>query len=185
VISILETEYGSVENAFEMVHKGEITKGLYEKKRLAEILRDPDRIEAARKIYNNAVKKGMRIITRASKLYPEFLREISSSPAVLYCYGKLPYEIEIEKGENMPLLALVGARNCSAYGYGTALKFSRILSALGLGIVSGMARGIDSAAHRGAIDSESYTVEVLGSGADVIYPMENKHLYDRIKQTDQ
>lgn len=101
---------------------------------------------------------------------------------VIYCYGKLPKEIETEREEKMPVLSVVGARNCTAYGYGTALCISRALSGFGVSIVSGMARGIDTAAHRGALQSDAYTVAVLGSGADVIYPSENKHLYNEIKE---
>lgn len=182
ITELLKTEFGNLEDAFDAVSCGALTQRICENTRFAERLRDVSRIDEAKSIYNNAVKAGMRIIHVESELYPEYLKEISNAPAVLYCYGKLPAEIESEQSEKLPLLALVGARNCSAYGYGTALKFSRVLSALGVGIVSGMARGIDSAAHKGAIDSDSYTVAVLGCGADVVYPSENRHLYGEIKK---
>jgi len=181
IVDFLESEYGSIETAFEMVGKGELTCEISKKTRLAERLRDLSRIEEAQKIYNKAMCSGMRIISKKDDIFPAYLKEISCAPVVLYCYGKLPAEVDCERSEKMPLLALVGARNCSAYGYGIAVKFARILSAFGVGIVSGMARGIDSAAHKGALQSDSYTAAVLGSGADVVYPAENKHLYDEIK----
>lgn len=183
IVDFLESEYGSIETAFEMAEKCELTYGISKRKGITERFCDLNRIEEAEKIYNNAMNLGMRIINKNDDIFPEYLKEISCAPVVLYCYGRLPAEIEFEKHEKMPLIALVGARNCSAYGYGTAIKFARILSAFGVGIISGMARGIDSAAHRGAIESDSYTVAVLGSGADVVYPAENKHLYDEIKKT--
>lgn len=182
IIEFLESEYGDIEIAYDMIKHGELTKNICDNKNTAERLCDVKKFEETEKIYNNAKVKGMRIIHRKSMIYPKYLKEIKGAPAVLYCYGKLPEEIESDRKETLDLLAIVGARNCSAYGYGTALKFSRILSALGVGIVSGMARGIDSAAHKGAIESEAYTVAVLGCGADVIYPAENKHLYSEIKE---
>lgn len=183
IIDFLETEYGDVQTAFDMTMRGEFTAAVSEKTKLKERLCDLSRIEEAKRIYNNAMDSGMRIINKKMSIYPGYLNEISCSPAVIYCYGKLPKEIEEERNEKLPMLAVVGARNCSSYGYGTALKISRVLAGLGVCIVSGMARGIDSAAHRGALESDAYTVAVLGSGADIIYPSENRHLYDEIKNT--
>ncbi|MBE7065045.1 MAG: DNA-protecting protein DprA [Ruminococcaceae bacterium] len=181
IVGLLETEYGSIETAYEMARYGELTESVSVNKKLKERLLDKGRIDEAEKIHNKAIKSGMRIIKKCDNSFPEYLKEISCAPVVLYCYGKLPSEISTDESVKMPLLAVVGARNCSAYGYGVSLKFSRILSAFGIGIVSGMARGVDSAAHKGALSSDGYTVAVLGCGADVVYPSENRHLYNEIK----
>lgn len=183
MIEFLESEYGDIEIAYDMIKHGELTDNISKNKKTAEKLCDINKFEETENIYHTAINKGMRIVHQRSSIYPKYLKEIKGAPAVLYCYGKLPAEAEEERNECIELLSIVGARNCSAYGYGTALKFSKILSALGIGIVSGMARGIDSAAHKGALESEAYTVAVLGSGADIIYPAENRHLYNEIKKT--
>jgi len=107
--------------------------------------------------------------------YPALLAEIPDPPAVLWLRGRADALVR-------PLVAIVGARAASAYGTETAARLAAELASRGVGVVSGLARGIDGAAHRGALDGEGATVAVLGSGADVIYPAEHVGLAREIEQ---
>lgn len=112
---------------------------------------------------------GCAIVTLADAAYPKLLLEIGDPPALLYCRGR----IELL---NRPALAVVGSRNASAQGASNAEQFARNFSAAGLAIVSGLAQGIDAAAHRGGLAAEGSTVAVLGTGVDVAYPPVNAAL---------
>ncbi len=119
-----------------------------------------------------AYKYKITIMTVDDPSYPELLRTIHDRPAVLYVKGTLiPDEA---------CIAVVGSRRASTYGKFTTEKFCRELALSGLNVVSGMARGIDSAAHRGALSAGGRTIAVLGSGLDVVYPAENAGLCERI-----
>ena len=118
----------------------------------------------------------MREILAMEEDFPERLREIPDSPKCIYLIGNLP-----EKKE--PTVGIIGARNGTEYGKKVALSLARELVAYGIGIVSGMAYGIDSAAHRGALEGGGKTYAVLGSGADVCYPAVNQKLYEEIAKT--
>lgn len=104
--------------------------------------------------------------------YPQSLRNISNPPYLLYYQGDLDIT-------DQPCLAIVGSRVATTYGKTTAQKLAKELAAVGMVIVSGMARGIDSEAHRGALEYGK-TIAVLGSGLDVIYPPENRGLFQDI-----
>lgn len=106
---------------------------------------------------------GNAIVTLADAAYPKLLLEISDPPAVLYCRGRTDLL-------NRPALALVGSRNATAQGNSNAEQFARSFSAAGLTIVSGLAQGIDAAAHRGGLAGEGSTIAVLGTGVDIAYP---------------
>lgn len=106
--------------------------------------------------------------------YPYLLREIADPPVTLYVKG------EWQACFDAPCIAVVGSRRCSTYGENAALMLARDLAEKGVCIVSGLARGIDSAAHRGAIEAGGKTVAVLGTGIDNIYPKENAKLVERI-----
>jgi DNA processing protein len=119
-------------------------------------------------------KSGITVITYLDDFYPAKLAEIYDSPALLYVQGNLlPDEIN---------MAVVGSRAASTYGKYTTERISRELALRGITVVSGMARGIDSAAHRGALSAHGRTIAVMGSGLDVIYPPENKKLFQTISQ---
>jgi DNA processing protein len=105
--------------------------------------------------------------------YPLALRGMARSPIVLYVAGRAEVL-------NDPQLSIVGSRNPTAAGRDTAFSFAESLAACGLGIASGLAEGIDSAAHRGALAAQGVTVAVLGSGLDVIYPRTNLGLSEQI-----
>ena len=112
---------------------------------------------------------GNTIVTLADAAYPRLLLEISDPPAVLYCRGRTDLL-------NRPALALVGSRNATAQGNSNAEQFARNFSAAGLTIVSGLAQGIDAAAHRGGLAGEGSTIAVLGTGVDIAYPQANASL---------
>jgi DNA processing protein len=119
-------------------------------------------------------KNDIKIITYQDELYPAKLMNIYDRPPFLYVRGNLNKD-DIN-------IAVVGSRLASTYGKYTTEKISRELALKGLTIVSGMARGIDSVAHRGALTARGRTIAVLGSGLDVIYPPENKKLFTDIIQ---
>lgn len=129
----------------------------------------------AQKEIEEAQKKNIRIITLFDADYPKLLKEIPDPPIVLYVKGAF-----IEADENA--IGIVGSRGASYYGLSCAKKFSEALARFGLTIVSGMARGIDTASHRAALDASGRTVAVLGSGLNNIYPPENSGLFEEIAQ---
>ena len=140
---------------------------------VVEILESVSERERLQRLYEVALKKEIKVISRVSKEYPSRLKNISDAPLVLYCYGHLPKE-------NVPSLAVIGARSCSVYGEEIATRFSEELSESGIQIISGMARGIDAAAQRSAIKQRGRAYAVLGSGVDVCYPKENIKLYNAL-----
>ncbi len=118
---------------------------------------------------------GHALVTLADTAYPRLLLEIADPPPVLYCQGR----IELL---NRPALAVVGSRNASAQGASNAEQFARAFSAAGLTIVSGLAQGIDAAAHRGGLAAEGSTIAVLGTGVDNPYPPANGALAAQIAE---
>ncbi len=107
-------------------------------------------------------------------VYPALLRETYDPPVVLYVKGAWDECLE------RPCVAVVGSRRCSTYGQNAALMMSRELAQRGVTIVSGLARGIDAAAHRGALEAGGRTVAVMGTGLDQIYPRDHKRLASEI-----
>ena len=106
--------------------------------------------------------------------YPELLKKIPDAPAGLYYVGKLK--------DHSKNIAIVGSRSNTIYGLKIARKLAMELSIRGFSIVSGMARGIDAAAHEGAIAANGHTIAVLGNGLDIIYPQEHSDLYRKITE---
>ena len=118
-------------------------------------------------------KSGARVVTRDDTEYPKNLREIYDPPLVLYVKGAL------RENERMAI-AIVGSRRTTLYGQEMSRKLAYQLARLGVTVVSGLARGIDTAAHKGALQAKGRTVAVIGCGIDVVYPPENKKLADEI-----
>ena len=116
-----------------------------------------------------------QVITVEDEQYPALLRNIYDPPFALFVRGKLPNLDKIH-------LAMVGSRKASPYGLAAAESFACELARAGLVIVSGMARGIDSSAHQGALKGRGATVAVLGCGPDVVYPRENSLLMKQIME---
>ena len=123
-----------------------------------------------------ASEQGIQLVTFGCPEYPERLKEIYDPPPVLWVRGDAGLLAK-------PSIAIVGTRHPSPYGTGMAEMLARDLAARGMLIVSGMARGIDSAAHKGALAARRPTLAIWGTGADVIYPKENKKLAEDILAT--
>jgi DNA processing protein len=118
---------------------------------------------------------GCRIVTQNDEEYPELLRQIYDPPIVLYVKGQM-----LPKDKNA--VAMVGSRMTTHYGVEIARKLAYQLAYLGVTVVSGGARGIDSAAHQGALSGKGRTIAVLGTGINIVFPSENAQLYERIAE---
>jgi DNA processing protein len=116
------------------------------------------------------------VLTLADRRYPQLLRETYDPPIVLYSSGNAVRALE------QPVLAIVGSRHCSTYGRNVAEMLARELAMRGVTIASGLARGIDSAAHQGALDGKGLSIAVMGTGLDEVYPKENKRLAERLRE---
>lgn len=126
------------------------------------------------RILSDCAAKGIRLLTLHEDAYPASLRAIADPPLVLYMLGNLP------ETEERPVIGIVGARSASAYGLSVAERMGYALHAGGCTVVSGMAKGIDGAAMRGALKAGNRVIAVLGCGVDRIYPRENKDLYNEL-----
>ncbi len=138
----------------------------------ARILADADSL-AVEAALEWAAAEGNAVLTLADGEYPQSLLETPDPPALLYLRGRR--ELLARPG-----LAVVGSRNATPQGMSNAERFARAFSAAGLTIVSGLALGIDAAAHRGGLDAAGSTIAVLGTGADILYPQRNRALGERI-----
>ena len=127
----------------------------------------------AEKEIKNAEKEGIEVLTINSQKYPKRLRDIKDPPLVLYMKGDI-----IEDDENA--ISIVGSRKCSSYGRVIAEVFSNEIASAGITVISGLAEGIDTLSHRGALAASGRTIAVLGSGIDYIYPSSNKSLAEKI-----
>ncbi len=132
----------------------------------------PDEVEEELTL---VLKNGYKIVTFSDPDYPALLRHIHDPPPVLYVHGNLrPNSLNI---------AIVGSRNATSYGRTVTERLSGDLVALGFTVVSGMARGIDSSAHMGALAAKGETIAVLGCGLGTVYPAENKSLFYKIAKS--
>lgn len=120
--------------------------------------------------YKHLQEKEIHFVCRSEAEYPKKLSEIVGAPYALYWIGKMPVADAFS-------VAIVGARRCTSYGEKMTLEFAETLAGVGVQIISGMARGIDGAAHRGALNVGGDTYAVLGCGVDRCYPGEHKGLY--------
>lgn len=130
--------------------------------------------ERADSIVKYCERNGIGIITLSDKDYPALLREIKDAPAVLYYLGKKPTV------DDRYSIAFVGSRMCNEKYARLSYRLGRRFAAAGAAVVSGMAVGIDGMAQRGAVDAHGYTIAVLGTGVDVVYPESNRGLYNAI-----
>jgi len=130
--------------------------------------------EAARELGRVREIPGADVLILDDGTYPALLREIADPPVTLYVRGRWAECLEA------PCVAVVGSRRASTYGQNVALMLARDLAARGVTIVSGLARGIDAAAHRGALEGAGRTVAVLGTGIDGVYPRDHRKLADEI-----
>jgi DNA processing protein len=141
----------------------------------ARIIADLERARReAEQVVGKCGRLGIARVTPEDAMYPILLRDLDDSPAVLYVRGTL-------EPRDLNAVAIVGSRGCSMYGREQATRLAGQLAGNGFTLVSGGARGIDSAAHEGALRTETgRTIAVLGCGVDVVYPPENEGLFERI-----
>jgi DNA processing protein len=136
---------------------------------------NPALLDEARQVLQDCHTLQVDVLDQKHRNYPQRLREIYDSPTVLYQKGVLLPQDELAIG-------IVGSRRCTAYGRRQAERMAASLSRAGFTIVSGLARGIDGAAHRGALKSGGRTLAILASGVKTIYPPEHKDLAEEISQ---
>ncbi len=164
-------EYGIAADFFDAAAKGQILAGTALKELTAAAMAACSG-ERVAELLAEMASKNIHAITRLDEDYPARLAAIPWPPPVLFVKGKLPALDDA--------VGIVGTRGCTRRGFEHVRK---IAAELNLPVVSGMARGIDTAAHLGALDAGAATVAVLGCGADIIYPPENDALYHRIAET--
>ncbi len=141
---------------------------------IADDLLSPKSAERAEQEWAKAEELGVKIVDILDPVYPPLLREIFDPPIVLYLRGK--------KWEpDLPQVAIVGTRRPTGYGINCAERLAEDLAARGLAVTSGLARGLDAAAHRGALRA-GVTYAVFGSGLDFVYPKENRKLADLVEE---
>lgn len=132
-----------------------------------------DLVAALSKQRELAERVGARLLLLGDDEYPEPLKAVPAPPPFLFARGEL-------RREDALALAIVGSRHATAYGLAAAERLAANLAVRGVTIVSGFARGIDTAAHRGALAAGGRTIAVLGCGVDVTYPPENRKLVERV-----
>lgn len=169
--SLLE-KFGSPTACFNASEKALESAGF--KRETIGALRGDEPHERAARELEELGRMGASVLALADPSYPALLRETYDPPIVLYCLG------DAARAFAQPCVAIVGSRHCSTYGRNVSGMLGRELGERGVTIVSGLARGIDTAAHRGAIEGGGVTVAVMGTGLDIIYPKENRKLSEEI-----
>ncbi|GAB7541461.1 DNA-processing protein DprA [Cupriavidus sp. 8B] len=149
--------------------------GVIPEKHARALLAPPDAVTMAlvERTVAWAAEPGNHVVTLADAAYPRPLLDLSDPPLVLYVKGRL-------EALGGPAIAMVGARSATVQGVEDARRFARVLSGAGLAVVSGLALGIDGAAHEGALEGTGGTVAVIGTGADLVYPARHRDLAHRI-----
>ena len=145
-------------------------------KQQAQVLADKS-LTRAETVLADCAKDGQFIVTMDDAAYPGRLRDMYDPPVLLYGKGSMPLFDE------EAAVAVVGTRKCTPYGTGAASQLGYELARQGGLVVSGLAKGIDGAAHQGALRAGGFTAAVLGGGADVVYPAANRRLYEDIAAT--
>ena len=140
-----------------------------------QALEDKD-LAPAQKILEECEQKGIGILTLHDRAYPNRLRNTPDAPVLLYYKGKLP------DWDAQPAIGIVGTRKASPYGMSTAARFGKQIAACGALVISGGASGIDTMAMKGAMEAEKPVVAVLGCGVDVVFPSENRFLFQQVKE---
>ncbi|WP_088187477.1 DNA-processing protein DprA [Desulfosporosinus sp. FKA] len=169
-LRLLIAYFGSAVQAWEASHK-DYLKIAPRGKWVVEVLKERKRIDPW-KIGADLKSRNIKVVTPQDCNYPPLLLELTDIPPLLYYQGYLE--------SNSAVIAIVGSRQATAYGKSAARMLARDAAAQGLVVVSGLARGIDTAAHQGAVEGYGITWAFLGCGLDQIYPRENYHLAKEI-----
>lgn len=126
------------------------------------------------KLYEKLINKDIHFVIKDDVNYPKRLLNMYDPPWYLYYLGELP-------DENLPTIAIIGARGCSSYGSEAARKLAKELATNKIQVISGLAKGVDGYAHRGALEGKGKTYGVIGSGVNICYPRENFQLFHDIE----
>lgn len=169
--SLLQKRFGSLETAWHASRADFIHCGIPEK--IADAILEFRNTADPEQLLDSILARNISVCIRTEPEYPPLLKEIDNPPAVLYYVGSLP-------PRGMKLMAIVGTRKMTNYGQNVASELGRFLAENGIGVVSGLARGIDGAAHSAAVSSYGRTYAVLGCGVDHIYPPEHRNLAKEI-----
>lgn len=165
--------FNSPENVFEASGEDLLeVKGITP--RLITAIKHHKTRDPVKRDFDLVMKKGYKIVTMSDTDYPPLLLQIPDPPPFLYVFGRL--------NGSFKNIAVVGSRNATEYGISTTRRLCKDLALLKMTIVSGMAIGIDSAAHQGALMGKGNTIAVLGSGLEIVYPAENRKLFHRIAE---
>ncbi len=170
-IPALIKRLGSARAVFEADAKALAATGICQEAAITKFIATRDAV-LPQKINYFCRQEGISLLTRFDVAYPRCLRQTSDAPLVLYVKGTLP------KADYA--LAIVGSRRCTGYGVKAAGYFATAMAREGIPVISGGARGIDTAAHEACLQAGGVTVAVLGCGLDVCYPAENARLFARI-----
>lgn len=165
-------KFGSAENVFH-ARRSELESLRLKPESIESILKREFHDKAEEELFK-VRELGGDVLILDDGSYPYLLREIADPPITLYVKG------DWQQCFDAPCVAVVGSRKCSTYGENASEMLARDLAANGVCIVSGLARGIDTAAHRGAVDGKGKTIAVLGTGVDAVYPKENAKLAAQI-----
>lgn len=178
IFSLL-SKFGSIEDVFCSTQEQLISVAGINKTLASKIEFSKSNLSGTKKDLENTIEKlnklGGHIISYWDNEYPELLKKIYFPPLIIFTLGDFAADDEFS-------IAVVGTRQPSIYGKLEAERFSFELASKKITIVSGLARGIDSVAHEAALKANGRTIAVIGSGLDVIYPPENKKLFERIKE---
>ncbi len=166
--------FGSPSEIFAASEKALDDTGLLKPRMLSAISKGRN-AAALERSFDAMLARGISFFPFSSEGYPDALRKIYDPPVALYVRGSLPREDEL-------LIAAVGARKCTNRGCSVTHSLCRGIAFSGVSVISGMARGIDSAAHYGCLDGFGRTYAVLGCGVDICYPRQNIELFEQIPQ---
>lgn len=166
-LSLLLNRFGDLASAWK-ADEAQLAQAGLDKQPLLNLLRVRQQLDLEAEL-QKVQTAGSRVVTLIDDEYPALLRTVPDAPAVLYVRGALT------ESDNLAL-SIVGTRRATGYGRDAAYHFARHLSQQGVTVVSGLAHGVDTAAHRGALDGGGRTVAVMGCGIDRIYPADNEKL---------
>lgn len=176
IYEILLSYFEGPDAAWEEASKGMTKNTFLPNIKLNERFYDASLREEALRICYDAMEKGIKLVCPEDNEYPKLLNKYSAKPYLLFYEGNLA-----RLNECYSSLGVVGSRNCTQYGRSVTASICSSLAPYGIAVISGMARGIDYAAHKAALDSGMFTAAVLGCGTNIVYPAENVGIYKRIK----